>query len=48
MDFGIKGKWVLVCVSLKGLGCGCVEVLVEVGVDLVMNVCGLEVLEVMV
>lgn len=38
MELGICGKWVLVCVLSKGLGCGGVEVFVVEGVNLVFNV----------
>ncbi len=37
MDFGIKGKWALVCGSSKGLGYGCARALAGEGVNLVVN-----------
>jgi 3-oxoacyl-[acyl-carrier protein] reductase len=36
MDFGIAGKWALVCGASKGLGLGCAEALVREGVNLVI------------
>ena len=36
MDFGITGKWALVCGASKGLGLGCAEALVREGVNLVI------------
>ena len=37
MDFGIEGKWALVCGASKGLGLGCAQALVGEGVNLVIN-----------
>ena len=37
MDFGIEGKWALVCGANKGLGLGCAQALVGEGVNLVIN-----------
>ncbi len=37
MDFGIDGKWAIVCASTKGLGFGCAQALAEEGVNLVIN-----------
>jgi 3-oxoacyl-[acyl-carrier protein] reductase len=37
MDFGIKGKWALVCASSKGLGLGCAQALAAEGVNIIMN-----------
>ena len=31
MDFGIAGKWALVCGASKGLGFGCAQALVREG-----------------
>jgi len=46
MDFGIKGKWALVCGASKGLGLGCAQALAGEGVNVVMVARGREVLEV--
>ena len=45
MDFGISGKWAVVCASSKGLGLGCARALAGEGVNLVMNARGAEALE---
>src|SRR5262245_6119109 len=45
MDFGIAGKWALVCASSKGLGRGCAAALVSEGVNVVMTARGAEALE---
>ncbi len=37
MDFGIKGKWAIVCAASKGLGYGCARSLAGEGVNLVIN-----------
>ncbi len=37
MDFGIRGKWAVVCGASKGLGYGCAEALAGEGVNLVIN-----------
>ncbi len=37
MDFGIAGKWALVCGASKGLGYGCARALAGEGVNLVIN-----------
>lgn len=44
MDFGIKGKWALVCGASKGLGLGCAQALAGEGVHVVMVARGAEVL----
>ncbi|MGB0959492.1 MAG: SDR family oxidoreductase [Halocynthiibacter sp.] len=44
MQFGISGKWALVCASSKGLGLGCARALAEEGVNLIMNARGAEAL----
>jgi 3-oxoacyl-[acyl-carrier protein] reductase len=36
MDFGIAGKWALVCGASKGLGFGCAQALVREGVNVVI------------
>ena len=45
MDFGIKGKWALVCGASKGLGLGCAQALAGEGVNVVMVARGREALE---
>ena len=45
MDFGISGKWAIVCASSKGLGRGCADALAGAGVNLVMCARGHEALE---
>ncbi|MCU0956749.1 MAG: SDR family oxidoreductase [Hydrogenophaga sp.] len=45
MDFGIQGKWALVCGASKGLGLGCAQALAGEGVNVVMVARGAEVLE---
>lgn len=45
MDFGIAGKWALVCGASKGLGFGCAQALVREGVHVVINARNAEVLE---
>ena len=45
MDFGIAGKWALVCASSKGLGEGCAAALAGEGVNLVLTARGAEALE---
>jgi 3-oxoacyl-[acyl-carrier protein] reductase len=45
MDFGLKGKWALVCAASKGLGKGCAKALVNEGVNVVITARGAEVLE---
>ena len=40
MDFGIKGKWALVCAASKGLGKGCAAALVREGVNVVITARG--------
>ena len=37
MDFGIAGKWALVCGASRGLGLGCASALAAEGVNLVIN-----------
>lgn len=37
MDFGIAGRWALVCGASKGLGYGCARALAGEGVNLVLN-----------
>jgi 3-oxoacyl-[acyl-carrier protein] reductase len=36
MDFGISGKWALVCGASKGLGLGCAQALFDEGVNVVI------------
>jgi 3-oxoacyl-[acyl-carrier protein] reductase len=36
MDFGIKGKWALICGASKGLGFGCAQAMAEEGVNQVI------------
>ena len=45
MDFGISGKWALVCAASKGLGKGCAAALVGEGVNVVITARGSEALE---
>ena len=45
MDFGIAGKWALVCGASKGLGLGCAEALVREGVNVVIVARGADVLK---
>jgi 3-oxoacyl-[acyl-carrier protein] reductase len=45
MDFGIKGKWALVCGASKGLGLGCAQALAGEGVNVVVVARGREALE---
>ncbi|NWF46244.1 SDR family oxidoreductase [Hydrogenophaga sp. D2P1] len=45
MDFGIKGRWALVCGASKGLGLGCAQALAGEGVNVVMVARGSEALE---
>ncbi|PKO27370.1 MAG: 3-oxoacyl-ACP reductase [Betaproteobacteria bacterium HGW-Betaproteobacteria-9] len=45
MDFGIKGKWALVCGASKGLGLGCAQALAGEGVNVVMVARGNDALE---
>ena len=45
MDFGIEGKWALVCAASKGLGKGCASALVREGVNVVITARGVEALE---
>lgn len=45
MDFGIKGRWALVCGASKGLGLGCARALAGEGVNVVMVARGREALE---
>ena len=44
MDFGIAGKWALVCGASKGLGLGCAQALVREGVHVLIVARGAEVL----
>jgi 3-oxoacyl-[acyl-carrier protein] reductase len=44
MDFGIAGKWALVCAASKGLGKGCAAALAQEGVNLVITARGEEAL----
>jgi 3-oxoacyl-[acyl-carrier protein] reductase len=44
MDFGIQGKWALVCAASKGLGKGCAQALVKEGVNVVITARGAEAL----
>ena len=45
MDFGIAGKWALVCAASKGLGKGCAAALVREGVNVVITARGGDALE---
>ena len=45
MDFGISGRWALVCGASKGLGFGCAKALAEEGVNLVINARNAETLQ---
>jgi 3-oxoacyl-[acyl-carrier protein] reductase len=45
MDFGIAGKWALVCAASKGLGKGCARALVGEGANVVITARGAEALE---
>ena len=45
MDFGLTGKWALVCAASKGLGKGCASALVGEGVNVVITARGAEALE---
>jgi len=45
MDFGIDGKWALVCAASKGLGKGCAAALVGEGVNVVITARGDEALQ---
>ncbi|MDO8317917.1 SDR family oxidoreductase [Rhodoferax sp.] len=45
MDFGINGKWALVCGASKGLGLGCAKALVQEGVNVMMVARGAEALQ---
>ena len=44
MDFGLQGKWALVCAASKGLGKGCARALVGEGVNVVITARGAEAL----
>ena len=44
MDFGLQGKWALVCAASKGLGKGCAEALAREGANVVITARGAEVL----
>ncbi|NRB57696.1 MAG: 3-oxoacyl-ACP reductase, partial [Salinicola sp.] len=37
MDFGIHGRWAIVCAASQGLGKGCAIALAREGVNLVIN-----------
>jgi len=45
MDFGIAGRWALVCGASKGLGLGCAQALAQEGVHIVMAARGAEALQ---
>lgn len=45
MDFGISGRWALVCGASKSLGFGCAKALAEEGVNLVINARNAETLQ---
>lgn len=45
MDFGISGRWAVVCAASKGLGLGCAKALAGEGVNLVINARGDEALQ---
>jgi 3-oxoacyl-[acyl-carrier protein] reductase len=42
MDFGLQGRWALVCAGSQGLGRGCALALAGEGVNLVLNARGAE------
>ena len=44
MDFGLQGKWALVCAASRGLGRGCAEALAAEGAILVVTARGAEAL----
>ena len=44
MDFGLQGKWALVCAASKGLGKGCAEALAREGAHVVITARGGEAL----
>ena len=44
MDFGLKGRWALVCAASKGLGRGCAEALAGEGANVVITARGTEAL----
>lgn len=37
IDYGIRGRWAIVCASTRGLGRGCAEALAAAGVNVVVN-----------
>jgi 3-oxoacyl-[acyl-carrier protein] reductase len=45
MDFGLQGKWALVCAASKGLGKGCAQALAGEGVNVVITARGADALE---
>jgi 3-oxoacyl-[acyl-carrier protein] reductase len=45
MDFGIRGRWALVCAASKGLGKGCAKALALEGVNVVITARGAEALQ---
>ncbi|MBK7261760.1 MAG: SDR family NAD(P)-dependent oxidoreductase [Rubrivivax sp.] len=45
MDFGLQGRWALVCAASKGLGKGCAKALVGEGVNVVITARGAAALE---
>lgn len=45
MDFGIAGKWALICGASKGLGLGCAQALVQEGVNVLIVARGVELLQ---
>jgi 3-oxoacyl-[acyl-carrier protein] reductase len=45
VDFGIAGRWALVCAASKGLGKGCAQALVREGVHVVITARGEEALQ---
>jgi 3-oxoacyl-[acyl-carrier protein] reductase len=45
MDFGIAGKWALVCGASKGLGFGCAQALAREGVNVVLVARGAQALQ---
>jgi len=45
MDFGLNGKWALVCAASKGLGKGCAQALAAEGANVVITARGVEALE---
>ena len=45
MDFGLRGKWALVCGASQGLGLGCATALVQEGANVLMVARGVDALQ---